>query len=189
MKYLVTGGAGFIGSHLVDTLAVDNQVIVIDNLSSGSSNNLKISNNVLFVKGDIRDNTLLEKLCKDVHGIFHLAAFTSVAESFENPLLANDINILGTLSVLKAAAKFKINKVVLASSAAVYGNDETLPKHELQVPAPLSPYAVSKLMCEYYCKIFSENFNVPCVALRYFNVFGPRQRIDSAYSAVIPKFI
>jgi UDP-glucose 4-epimerase len=190
MKYIVTGGAGFIGSHVVDAIAPENEVVVIDNFSSGKPENLDMSpDNVHVIRGSINDLSLLTEVFKGADGIFHLAAIASVAGSVDNPRATHETNLTGTLNVLIAARESKVRRVVFSSSSAVYGNEPTLPKREDMPPFPLSPYAVTKLASEYYCKVFSELYGVKTVSLRYFNVFGPRQDPEGEYAAVIPKFI
>lgn len=193
MKYLVTGGAGFIGSHLVENLAKNgNDVIILDNFATGSMNNISqllTNDQVALVKGSVTDYNLLLDICKDVDGIFHEGAIPSVPRSLKDPLASNEANITGTLNILVAARDIGIKKVVYASSSSVYGDTPVLPKKESMVPSPKSPYAVTKLTGEYYCQVFSEIYGIEAVALRYFNVFGPRQDPKSEYSAVIPKFI
>jgi len=190
MKYIVTGGAGFIGSHIVEALAGAHDVVVIDNYSSGKQENLSIfSDNVNCIQGSITDLPLLKNAFFGAEGIFHLAAIASVARSVDNPVATHETNLTGTLNVLLAARDCEVKKVVFSSSSAVYGDEPTLPKREDMHPVPLSPYAVSKLAGEYYCNVFSELFGLKTVSLRYFNVFGPRQDPQSEYAAVIPKFI
>lgn len=189
---IITGGAGFIGSNLVRALSVDNHVTVIDDLSTGHLDNIQdlISNKrIEFVKKSIIDLTLLNNLFKNQDYIFHEAALPSVPRSIKDPLTTNTINITGTLNVLLAARDNGVKKVVYASSSSVYGDTPTLPKKENMIPNPLSPYAVSKLAGEYFCQIFSGVYGLPTVALRYFNVYGPRQDPISEYAAVIPKFV
>ena len=192
-KVVVTGGAGFIGSHLAEQLASsDNEVIILDNLSTGKMENIEHiikEKNVTFVNGSILDLPLLEKLFQDVDYVFHHAASISVAESVENPLKYNENNITGTLNVLLAARKNKVKKVVCASSSAVYGNPTKLPTKEDDALNPLSPYAVSKLIGEYYCNIFNKLYGLSTVCLRYFNVYGPRQDPFSEYANAITSFI
>jgi UDP-glucose 4-epimerase len=190
MKYIVTGGAGFIGSHIVEAIAGSDEVVVIDNFSVGKLENLSgFSKNVQIIKGSISDLPLLRNSFREADGIFHLAAIASVARSVDNPVATHETNLTGTLNVLLAARDCGVKKVVFSSSSAVYGDDPTLPKREDMPPSPLSPYAVSKLASEYYCNIFSELYGVNTVSLRYFNVYGPRQDPHSEYAAVIPKFI
>ena len=189
--YLVTGGAGFIGSNIVEELVKRGErVKVIDNFITGRRENLEpFLNKIELIEGDIRDLSLMEKIAKGVDYVLHQAAFRSVPKSVENPTLCNDINIAGTLNVLMAAHKSKVKRVVYASSSSVYGNTEIFPQCENFFPEPLSPYGVTKLSGEYYCKVFSDTFGLETVSLRYFNVFGPRQNPESKYSAVIPAFI
>jgi UDP-glucose 4-epimerase len=190
MKYIVTGGAGFIGSYIVEAVAGSHEVVIIDNFSSGKSENMSaFPDNVNIIKGSITDLSLLKDAFKGADGVFHLAAIASVAKSVDDPLATHITNLTGTLNVLLAARDCGVRKVVLSSSSAVYGDEKTLPKREDMPPAPLSPYAVSKLAGEYYCSVFSELFDVKAVSLRYFNVYGPRQDPHSEYAAVIPKFI
>jgi len=187
-KILVTGGAGFIGSHVVELLASENfDIVVFDNLSTG--NFKKIENfPVTFIEGDIRNLESLTKAFKNVDTVFHLAAAISVPESMEKPKEYVDININGTLNVIEAAKKCGVRRVVFSSSAAVYGDEPTLPKTETMRPCLLSPYASTKLDGEIYLEMYkSKTFSA--VSLRYFNVFGPRQDADSPYAAAIPKFI
>jgi UDP-glucose 4-epimerase len=190
MKYIVTGGAGFIGSHIVEAIAGSHEVVVVDNFSSGKPENLSmIDDRVTCVRGSITDLPLLKDAFKGADGIFHLAAIASVARSVDDPAATHETNLTGTLNVLLAARTCGVRKVVFSSSSAVYGDEPTLPKREDMPSCPLSPYAVSKLAGEYYCRVFSELFGVKTVSLRYFNVFGPRQDPQSEYAAVIPKFI
>ena len=190
MKYIVTGGAGFIGSHIVEALAGSHDVVVIDNFSSGKPENLEgFPGSVRCITGSINDLPLLKEAFTGAEGIFHLGAIASVARSVDDPIATHQTNLTGTLHVLLAARDCGVKKVVFSSSSAVYGDEPTLPKREEMTPAPLSPYAVSKLAGEYYCKVFSELFGMKTVSLRYFNVFGPRQDPQSEYAAVIPKFI
>ena len=192
-RIIVTGGAGFIGSNLARKLSEDcNKVIVIDNLSTGNYYNiqdLKKSGKIEFIKGTITDLNLLQQIFKDVDYVFHQAAIPSVPRSIKDPVSTNNANINGTLNVLIASRENDVKKVVFASSSSAYGNIPTLPKKEVMVPHPISPYAVSKLAGEYYCKAFKEVYNLPTISLRYFNVYGPRQNPKSEYAAVIPKFI
>jgi UDP-glucose 4-epimerase len=190
MKFIVTGGAGFIGSHIVEALAGSHEVVIIDNFSSGKSENLSsFYDSVTCIKGSITNLPVLEDAFRKADGIFHLAALASVARSVDNPVATHETNLTGTLNVLLAARDCGVKKVVFSSSSAVYGDDPTLPKREDMSPVPLSPYAVSKLAGEYYCSVFSGLFGVKTVSLRYFNVFGPRQDPQAEYAAVIPKFI
>lgn len=191
-KVVVTGGAGFIGSNIVQELAKENKVIVIDNLSTGNIGNIKEEINqrkVDFIEGSITNLKLLEKTFEDIDYVFHQAAVVSIPYSIDNPIETNNVNIGGTLNVLSAASKNNVKKVVFASSCAVYGNPTDLPIRETAQINPLAPYTISKIVGEYYCKIFTDLFNLPTVCLRYFNVYGPRQDPNSAYAAAIPKFI
>ena len=185
---VVTGGVGFIGSNLVEELTKDNEVIVIDDLSTGKRENIDESK-VEFVQGSITDLEHLKKVFEDVDYVFHQAAIPSVQRSVENPLATNEVNVKGTLNVLIAAKVNGVKKVIYASSSSVYGDTPELPKRENMSPNPLSPYAVSKLSGEYYCNAFSEVYDLKTVCLRYFNVLGPKQNPSSEYAAVIPKFI
>ncbi len=193
MKYVVTGGAGFIGSHIAEYL-VDHghDVTVIDNLFSGKKENIQNLidyPHLTYVQGSITDLYLLKKAFAGMDGIFHQAAIPSVPRSVQNPVATNEANVNGTLRILVAAKDCNVKKVVYASSSSVYGDTPTLPKVESMTPNPKSPYAVSKLAGEYYCRVFSEVYGIKTVALRYFNVFGPRQDPESQYAAVIPRFI
>jgi len=192
-KIVVTGGAGFIGSNLARYLANgNNQVTVIDDLSTGHLENIQDlleMRAVEFVKGSITDMTVLLNTFPEAQYVFHEAALPSVPRSIKEPLLTNEVNVTGTLNVLLAAKETGVQKVVYASSSSVYGDTPTLPKTEAMAPHPLSPYAVSKLIGEYYCSVFTTVFHMPTVALRYFNVYGPRQDPTSEYAAVIPRFI
>ena len=189
--YLVTGGAGFIGSHIVRKLvAMGERVRVLDNFFSGNMANLQgLDDKVEVIRGDILDPTMLGKAMKEVRVVLHQAALRSVPFSVENPALVNRVNVEGTVNVLIAARDAGVKRVVYASSSSVYGNSKLLPKNEQQLPSPISPYAVSKLTGEYYCRVFTELYGVETVSLRYFNVYGPRQDPNSQYAAVIPRFI
>lgn len=191
-KVLVTGGAGFIGSHLAGELAKENEVIIIDDLSTGRLENISEliqKENVTFIKGSITDYDLLNESFKDIDFVFHLAALASVPESIKDPMASNSVNINGTLNVLMAARDNGIKKVIYTSSCAVYGDTEIMPVPETSPLNPKSPYAVAKLTGEYYCNVFRDLFNLPVISLRYFNVYGPRQNPMSEYAAVVPKFI
>lgn len=190
-KFLVTGGAGFIGSNIVDELIRQNHdVRVIDNFMTGSRQNLKnVIGKIDLIEGDIRDPGIMRKAASGIEYILHQAAFRSVPKSVENPSLTNDINVTGTLNVLLAARESGAKRVVYASSSSCYGDADTFPQKEDAFPGPISPYAVSKLAGEYYCRTFSATFGLETVSLRYFNVFGPRQNPESKYSCVIPAFI
>jgi UDP-glucose 4-epimerase len=188
---LVTGGAGFIGSHLVDGLLMQGcQVAVVDNLSTGRLSNLShITDHITFYKADIRDRETLEKAAKHCDIIFHHAAVVSVPQTVDNPVDSAMVNDMGTLFVLEAARKNNVKRVVLASSSAVYGDDPVLPKHENMNPKPQSPYAVQKLSGEFYARLYFDLYHVETVSLRYFNVYGPRQDPSSPYSGVISIFM
>ncbi len=187
-KVLVTGGAGFIGSHLVHGLLDrGDRVRVLDNLSTGSKVNLA-GLDIDFIEGDIRDAAIVQESIKDVDAVFHLAAFISVAGSMEDPLTCYLVNLNGSLNVLLQASQVGVRRVVLASSAAVYGESESTVV-ENHPPNPLSPYAASKLAMEQAAKLFSQSFGLETVCLRFFNAYGPRQSPDSPYAAAIPKFI
>jgi nucleoside-diphosphate-sugar epimerase len=197
MKYLVTGGAGFIGSHIVERLLKEGHFVrVLDNFSSGKKENLSFTANselrtpnFELIQGDIRDKTTCNRACDGIDYVLHQAALRSVPKSMKDPQSYNDVNINGTLYMLQAAAKNKVKRFVFASSSSVYGDTAQFPEREDAYPLLISPYALSKLAGEYYCRIFSEHFNLETVCLRYFNVFGPRQALDDEYAVVIPKFI
>jgi UDP-glucose 4-epimerase len=191
MKYLITGGAGFIGSHLADALAGDHDLVLIDNLSNGKEENIRhlVESGVTFIRGSITDPSLLEKSMEGVDGVFHQAAVVSVPRSLSDPVATNEANVTGTLRVLVAAREAGVKAVVYASSSSVYGDSPVLPKREEMPAVPKSPYAVSKVAGEHYMRVFSELYGLRTVSLRYFNVFGPRQDPDSPYAAVIPRFI
>lgn len=196
-SYLVTGGAGFIGSNIVqELLNRGDSVRVLDNFSTGKLENLDFvglhrPRSVYYelVKGDIRDLDSCRKACRGMDYILHQAALRAVARSIDDPSSSNDVNVAGTLNILIAAKEAGVKRVVYASSSSVYGDSEILPQREDQLPSPISPYAVSKLAGEYYCAVFSKIFGLETVSLRYFNVFGPRQNPESQYAAVIPLFI
>ena len=187
MKALVTGGAGFIGSHIVDRLLKDgHDVIVIDDFSTGKMENLPVCDErLLVVDGDIRDFDLLRKNMVGVDWVFHKAADASVPKTIHDPVGSSAVNYTGTLNILEAARKNNVKRVVFASSAALYGNEPTLPKVETMLPVALSPYAVDKLASEYACMMYHKLYGLEAVALRYFNVYGPRQDPSSPYSGVI----
>ncbi len=189
--YLVTGGAGFIGSNIVEKLVKDGEkVIVLDNLCEGKIENLSsVMDKITFIKGDIREDKDLDKALKGVDFVLHQAALRSVPKSMERPLEYNDVNVNGTLRLLIKAKENKVKRVVYASSSSVYGERDRFPEKEDDSPNPISPYATTKLMGEYYCRLFSNSFGLETVSLRYFNVFGQRQSLDNQYAVVIPKFI
>jgi UDP-glucose 4-epimerase len=191
-RVLVTGGAGFIGSHLVDRLlAEDIEVVVLDNLQGGRLENIHHhvgKKNFCFARGDIRDSHLVRNLVKDVDAIVHQAAQVSIPESIENPVLTNDVNVNGTLNLLMASVESDVKRFVYASSCAVYGDAEVMPIKEDCLPRPTSPYGASKLAAENYVRVFYEVFRLKTVCLRYFNVFGSRQ-VYNNYSGVITQFV
>jgi UDP-glucose 4-epimerase len=215
IKAVVTGGAGFIGSHIADKCVERGwQVTILDNLSTGRMENINLLINAItqgtsdkskrntklqdenqvqnfceFVYGSITDLPVLQHIFKGADYIFHEAAMVSVPGSIEEPVLSHETNLTGTLNVLLAAREAGVKKVVFASSSAVYGDTSVLYKREDSLPKPQSPYAVNKLAAEYYCRVFEEVYGLRTVCLRYFNVYGPRQRPDSDYAAVIPRFI
>jgi len=189
--YLVTGGAGFIGSHIVEWLVREGKSVrVIDDLSTGRRENIALfSGEIEFIEGDVRDLKVVRDAVNGVKYVFHQAAVPAVPRSVKDPLATNAANVDGTLNILVAARDAGVKRVVYASSSSVYGDTPTLPKHEDMRPEPRSPYAVSKLAGELYCRVFHDVYRLETVALRYFNVFGPRQDPASQYSAVVPKFI
>jgi nucleoside-diphosphate-sugar epimerase len=191
MNVLITGGAGFIGSHIAERLVqAGHSVAVLDNFSSGKRQNLEpLRGNVEVLEGDIRDAARVREAVKGREVIFHEAAIVSVPYSVEHPLETHDVNILGTLQVLEAARHAGVRRVVFASSAAIYGAEPTLPKVETMLPTPIAPYGVEKVTAEHYLHTWSAIYGVETVALRYFNVFGPRQDPSSAYSGVISIFV
>jgi UDP-glucose 4-epimerase len=185
----VPGSSGHIAEYLIDH---GHDVTVVDNLATGNMGNiqqLRDTPHFHFVQGSITDLDLLNDTFKNADGIFHQAAIPSVPRSIKDPVATNDANVNGTIAVLVAAKECGVGKVVYASSSSVYGDTPTLPKMEGMLPNPKSPYAVSKLAGEYYCRVFSDAYGISTVALRYFNVFGPRQDPESQYAAVIPRFI
>ena len=191
MKFLVTGGAGFIGSHIVDALIKNgDKVKVIDDFSSGARENLEdVSGKIELTEGDIRDKAVVGNIMQGVDYVLHQAALRSVPKSLGNPELYNDVNINGTLNILTAAKEAGVKRVVAASSSSIYGETDRLPEKEDFLPLLISPYALTKLAGEYYCRIFSQIHGLETVNLRYFNVFGPRQSLENEYAVVIPKFI
>lgn len=195
MRYLITGGAGFIGSNIAEKLLqAGHYVRVLDNFYSGKEDNLGFAKDLgkdkfELIRGDIRDKAACENACEGIDYLLHQAALRSVPKSMKEPESYNDVNINGTLFLLQAASKAKVKRLVMASSSSVYGDTDTFPEVETAYPLLISPYALSKLTGEYYCRIFSEFFNVETACLRYFNVFGPKQALDDEYAVVIPKFI
>jgi UDP-glucose 4-epimerase len=188
---LVTGGAGFIGSHLVEALVAEKcRVTVVDNLSSGNLSNLEpLKDRIAFYQGDIRHRDILEKAAEGCDVIFHLAAVVSVPQTIDNPVESAEVNDIGTLNVFEAARSQNAQRIVFSSSCAVYGDEPTLPKTEAMSTRPTSPYAVHKLAAEHYARLYGELYGLESVNLRYFNVFGPRQDPSSSYSGVISLFM
>jgi len=189
--YLVTGGGGFIGSNIVQMLIERGQrVRVLDNFATGRRQNLTgFENKIELIEGDIRDRAVAARAVAGVDYVLHQAALGSVPRSVEDPITSNEVNVNGTLNLLWAAKQAGVKRFVTASSSSVYGNTPQLPKEESMAPNPISPYAVSKLACERYTMSFHAVYGLPTVALRYFNVFGPKQDPLSQYAAVIPRFI
>ena len=192
--FLITGGAGFIGSNLVEYLVKwgAKKIRILDNLSTGHLHNIArflSQESVEFIQGDIRDLETCQNACKDVDYVFHQAALGSVPRSIEDPITSNEINISGFLNMLVAARDHKITRFVYAASSSTYGDSEGLPKVEEVIGKPLSPYAITKYVNELYAEIFSNTYGVETIGLRYFNVFGQRQDPKGAYAAVIPKFV
>ncbi len=191
-RVVVTGGAGFIGSNITWTLSADNDVVVVDNLSTGKIDNIKqlvAAKSIEMVKGSVTDSRLMKSALKDADFVFHHAAIASVPRSVADPLETNEAGLTGTLATLVAARDAGVKKVVFASSSAVYGDRSPLPKQERMPLSPPSPYAVTKAASESYCSVFTELYGLGTVSLRYFNIYGPRQDPTSEYAAVIPKFI
>ena len=190
-KIVITGGAGFIGSSLARALAArGDQVWVLDNFSSGKRENLQdLADKLVVVEGDILDAAALDRVLAGADVVFHEAAIPSVPRSLAAPVASHNANATGTLNALEAARRCQVRRVVYAGSSSAYGEPPSLPVVETMAPAPLSPYAVSKLAGEHYCRVYARVFGVEAVILRYFNVFGPRQDPNSQYAAVIPRFI
>ena len=191
MRCLVTGGAGFIGSHLTDRLVFDgHEVTVFDNLSTGLESNLEsVRARIRFINGDLRDLEIVRDAVNNQELVFHLGALGSVPRSIDDPITTNAVNVNGTLNVLVGSKDAGVKRVIYASSSSVYGDTPVLPKVETMPLRPLSPYALSKVTAEEYCRVFHAVYGLETVSLRYFNVFGPRQRPDSQYAAVIPRFV
>jgi UDP-N-acetylglucosamine 4-epimerase len=193
-KVLVTGGAGFIGSHLAAALLRDERVSavrVLDNLATGHLKNIKpfLGNNRFeFIEGDIRDFSVCERACEGIHLVSHQAALGSVPRSIKDPLTSHNVNVTGTLHILQAAVRAGVSRVVFASSSSLYGDNEVLPKVEDKTGNPLSPYAATKSMNEMYAAVFARTYGLEYIGLRYFNVFGPNQDPEGPYAAVIPLF-
>ena len=194
-KFLVAGGAGFIGSNIAEALTKQGHFVrVMDNFCSGKEENLAFARSLgqdtcEIMRADIRDKFACDQAVKGMDYVLLLAALRSVPKSMEDPESYNDVNINGTLFMLQACAKNKVKRIVFSSSSSIYGDTDQFPQKETDLPKLISPYALSKLTGEYYCKIFSEFFGVETVCLRYFNVFGPKQALDDEYAVVIPKFI
>ena len=188
---LVTGGAGFIGSHLVESLVSRGESVrVLDDLSTGKRENLApFAEQITFIEGSIADRAAVDEAVRGADYVLHQAAVASVPLSMEQPLHVNRVNVEGTLQVLEAARRHGVRRVVLAASCAAYGDEPRLPSAEDDLPAPISPYAVTKLVGELYARVYSREMGLPAVALRYFNVFGPRQDPAGPYAAVVPRFI
>lgn len=188
---LVTGGAGFIGSHIAAALVASGaRVRIIDDLSTGYLDNVnEVGGDIDFVQGSVADETALRKALEDVELVFHEAAIPSVPRSVENPRQTHIASVDSTFSLLLAAQERKVRRIVYAASSSAYGDQPTLPKVENMLPDPLSPYAVAKLVGEYYCQVFTRVYGLETISLRYFNVFGPRQDPSSQYSGVISRFI
>jgi len=190
-KYLVTGGAGFIGSNIVEELLKRGEFVrVLDNFSTGRRSNLEnFRQDIDLIEGDIRSYHVVQKACQGIDFVLHQAALPSVPRSIFDPITTNEVNVNGTLNILHAAKECHVKRVIYASSSSVYGDNPNSPKSEDFIPNPKSPYAVSKLTGEYYCKVFYQIYGLETVSLRYFNVFGLRQDPNSQYAAVIPKFL
>ena len=194
-RYLITGGAGFIGSSIAEYLIKKGHFVrVLDNFFSGKEENLDFTKGLgkdkfELIRGDITNPADCEKACQGMEYVLHQAALRSVPKSLDDPLSYNKVNIDGVLTMLQAASKHKIKRFVFASSSSIYGDTDNFPEKEDHLPLLISPYALSKLAGEYYCRIFSEFFGVETVCLRYFNVFGPKQALDDEYAVVVSKFI
>lgn len=190
-RYLVTGGAGFIGSHLTRFLLdKGHHVVVLDNFSTGKRENLtEIASDITLIEGDIRDVAAMSTAMKGCQAIFHLAALGSVPRSVDDPFTSHDVNVNGTMNLLEQARQQGVRRIVFSASSSAYGDQPESPKHEGMAPFPISPYAASKLACEGYMQAFAAVYQMETVSLRYFNVFGPRQNPFSAYTAVIPAFV
>lgn len=191
MEYLVTGGAGFVGSNIVaEIVSQKKEVRVLDNFSTGRRENLlPFADRIRLIEGDLTDLETVREAVEGVDFVLHQGALPSIPRSIEHPIGTNNANVCGTLNLLMASKDAQVKRVIYASSSSVYGDSSELPKAETQNPSPLSPYAVSKLTGEFYCQVFYRVYGLETVILRYFNVFGINQDPDSAYSAVIPKFV
>ncbi len=194
-RYLITGGAGFIGSNIAEKLINGGHFVrVLDNFFSGKEENLEFAKGLgkdrfELIRGDIRDRDAADRACRGMDYVLHQAALRSVPKSMKDPASYNDVNINGVMTMLQAAAENKVKRFVFASSSSVYGDTDKFPEREDALPLLISPYALSKLAGEYYCRIFSEHFGLETACLRYFNVFGPKQALDDEYAVVVPKFI
>ncbi|MFQ5885133.1 MAG: SDR family oxidoreductase [Thermoplasmata archaeon] len=189
-RILVTGGAGFIGSHLAENLCANNDVVVLDDLSTGLEENISgFKGDVVFIKGDVRDDDVLGEAVRDANFVFHCAAQVSVERSVDNPVETNQINVEGTRKLLNRCKEAEVERLVFVSSSSVYGSDPELPKREDMPLRPESPYAASKIMGEQHCRLYGKQYDLPIVILRLFNVYGPRQNASSPYASVIPRFI
>ena len=190
-RYLVTGGAGFIGCNLVRyILAKGHDVVVVDNFATGKRQNMAdFIDRIEFIEGDIRDREVMDRAVAGCSAIFHEAALGSVPRSVEDPATSHDVNVNGTLTVLEAARAAGVKRFIFAASSSAYGNREESPKHEAMTPLPASPYAASKVACEAYVRAYAACYGMETLSLRYFNVFGPYQDPEGPYAAVIPAFV
>ncbi len=190
-NFLVTGGAGFIGSNIVEALLERGDTVrVIDNFATGKRENIELfEGRIDFIEGDLRDSDACRRACADIDYVLHQGAFPSVPRSIDDPLMTSEVNVMGTITLLDAAARARVRRVVYAASSSAYGDQAKESKDESLLPAPLSPYAAAKLAGEYFCQAFTTSLGLETVCLRYFNVFGPRQDPTSEYSAVIPLFV
>src|SRR5947207_15454991 len=189
-NYLVTGGAGFIGSHLAEELVRRGHAVrVIDSLITGKRQNVAHLKSVEFIEGDLADLEVAQKAVNDIDYVLHQAAIPSVPRSVQDPITSNRANVDASLNILVAARDARVKRLVYAGSSSAYGNTPTLPKDESMAPAPLSPYALQKLVAEQYCQMFTRLYGLETVTTRYFNVFGPRKDPSSPYSGVISLFI
>jgi UDP-glucose 4-epimerase len=190
-SYLITGGAGFIGSHILEKISSNDEITILDNFSSGSAANLSVGSatDITIITGSITDYPLVKRACENVDGIFHLAAAISVQDSVKNPRLYHETNATGTYNILEAARETGVSSIVFSSSSAIYGEQEQMPIREEVSLHPLSPYAATKIIGETYGGTYHSLYGIGFAALRYFNVFGPRQDANSYYAAVIPKFV
>lgn len=191
MKYLITGGAGFIGSNLTRyVLQKGHEVVVLDNFSTGKRENLaEIEDRITLIEGDLRDRSVVEKALKGCSAVFHQGALGSVPRSVEDPVTSHDVNVNGTLNVLESARSEGVRRIVFAASSSAYGDQPESPKQESMISLPKSPYAASKVAGEVYMQAYADAYGMETVCLRYFNVFGPRQDPHGAYAAVIPAFV